>query len=59
MGLGVNELLIVLGIVILLFGSTKIPQLMRSMGQGISEFKTGMKDKPVEDTDEEEEAKKA
>lgn len=54
MGLGWQELLIVLFIVLLLFGSTKLPQLMRSLGQGVGEFKSGMKDKPVEDEDEEE-----
>ena len=58
MGLGWQELLIVLFIVLLLFGSTKLPQLMRSLGQGVGEFKSGMKDKPVHDEDEED-AKKA
>ena len=38
------EMIIILVIVLLLFGSTKIPQLMRGMGQGIGEFKKGMKE---------------
>ncbi|MFI4875276.1 MAG: twin-arginine translocase TatA/TatE family subunit [Blastopirellula sp. JB062] len=61
MGLGWQELLIVLFIVLLLFGSTKLPQLMRSLGQGVGEFKTGMKEPPArsEDEQEEEEANKA
>lgn len=42
--LGMPEIIIILVIVLLLFGSTKIPQLMRGMGQGIGEFKKGMKD---------------
>ncbi len=48
---GPQELLIVLAIVLLLFGSSKLPQLMRSLGQGIGEFKQGMVDSP-EDLDE-------
>jgi sec-independent protein translocase protein TatA len=38
------ELLIILGIFLLLFGSAKLPGLARSMGQSIKEFKTGMRD---------------
>ncbi|HZL72782.1 MAG TPA: twin-arginine translocase TatA/TatE family subunit [Planctomycetota bacterium] len=43
-GLGLPELIIILVIVLLLFGSTKIPQIMRGMGQGIGEFKKGIKE---------------
>ena len=42
--LGLPELIVILVIVLLLFGSTKIPQIMRGMGQGISEFKKGIKE---------------
>lgn len=44
MGLSPGELIIVLAVVLLLFGASKIPQLMRSMGQGLSEFKKGVKE---------------
>jgi sec-independent protein translocase protein TatA len=47
--LGLPELIIILVIVLLLFGSTKIPQIMRGMGQGIGEFKKGMKEGDKED----------
>jgi len=43
-GIGFPELVIILVIVLLLFGSTKIPQIMRGMGQGIGEFKKGLKE---------------
>ncbi len=43
-GLGWTEILVILGIVILLFGARKIPELARGLGQGISEFKKGVKD---------------
>lgn len=41
-GIGTPELIVILGIVILLFGSTRIPQLARSVGKSINEFKRGM-----------------
>jgi sec-independent protein translocase protein TatA len=34
-----EELLIILGIVILLFGAKKIPELAKGLGMGIKEFK--------------------
>lgn len=40
-GLGPWELLVVLAIVLLLFGSTKLPKLARSLGQAQREFKEG------------------
>ena len=43
-GLGPTELLIIAGVILLLFGSTKLPQLMRGMGEGMKEFKNATKD---------------
>ncbi|MBI3098730.1 MAG: twin-arginine translocase TatA/TatE family subunit [Planctomycetes bacterium] len=43
-GLGWPELLLIALIVVLLFGAAKIPALMRGMGQGIGEFKKGIKE---------------
>jgi sec-independent protein translocase protein TatA len=40
-GLGAPELLIVLAIVLLVFGSTKLPQLARSLGEAKREFAHG------------------
>jgi sec-independent protein translocase protein TatA len=40
-GLGAPELLIVLAIVMLLFGSSKLPQFARSPGQAQKEFRAG------------------
>ncbi len=36
---GGQEILIIALIVLLLFGGTKIPQLMRGLGRGMNEFK--------------------
>jgi sec-independent protein translocase protein TatA len=36
------EILVVLFVVLLLFGSSRLPQLARGMGKSISEFKKGI-----------------
>ncbi len=41
--IGMQELLIILLIVILLFGAKRIPEIMRGMGRGVQEFKDGMR----------------
>jgi sec-independent protein translocase protein TatA len=41
MNLGAPELIIILLVVLLLFGSTKLPKLARSLGQAQREFKEG------------------
>lgn len=43
-GLSPMELIIIVGVIVLLFGSSKIPQLMRGVGSGINEFKKGLKE---------------
>jgi len=49
MHLGGQELWIVLGIIVLLFGAKKVPELARSLGQGIKEFKKSSKEALKED----------
>jgi sec-independent protein translocase protein TatA len=48
-GLGMQELLIFMVIVLVVFGSSRLPSLMRNLGRSANEFKAGMKD-PVGDT---------
>ena len=43
------ELLIVLAVVALLFGSTKLPTLARSLGSAKGEFEKGLRDEPARD----------
>lgn len=43
MGLGASELLIILVIVVLLFGASKIPELGKSLGSGLKNFKEGLR----------------
>jgi sec-independent protein translocase protein TatA len=60
---GGTELLIIFGIIVLMFGAKKIPDLAKGIGKGIKNFKAEMKDetpdvvsadevKKVESTDE-------
>ena len=42
--MGTQEWLIIAGVVVLLFGAKNIPQLARSFGQGIREFKKSVND---------------
>lgn len=42
--LGIPELLIILGIVILIFGANKLPELGRGIGKGIRNFKDATRD---------------
>lgn len=41
--IGVPELLVIFVILVLLFGASKIPQLGKGLGEGIRNFKKGMK----------------
>jgi sec-independent protein translocase protein TatA len=52
-GLGAPELVIILVIVLLVFGGSKLPKLARSMGQAQKEFKTGLAEGAKDDGDSE------
>ncbi len=55
-GIGWQEIVVIVLVVLLLFGARRIPELMRSLGKGVREFKEGMKDieKDVKDEDNKE-----
>ena len=42
--LGTTEIFVILGIVVLMFGARKIPELMKGVGTGIKEFKKASKE---------------
>jgi sec-independent protein translocase protein TatA len=48
MDVGPVELLIVLAVVLLLFGSKKLPELAKGMGQAAKEFRSGMHEEDPE-----------
>lgn len=41
--IGMPEMLIILAIVILIFGANRLPELGKGIGQGIKNFKSGLK----------------
>ena len=52
-GLGIQELLVILLILLLLFGASKIPELAKGLGKAIGEFKKSVNEvkKEVDDVD--------
>jgi len=55
--LGMPEIVLIALVVLLVFGGKKIPELMRGLGKGVSEFKKGVKDfeNEIKDNDEKKE----
>lgn len=51
MNLGGPEMLIVLVVVLLMFGSKKVPELARSLGKAQKEFKDGLAEGTKDDKD--------
>ncbi len=47
---GTIELIIILAIVLLLFGSKKLPELARGLGKSITNFKSGLKEEEQGET---------
>lgn len=40
--IGFGELLVILAIVLVIFGAKKLPEIAKSMGQSVAEFKKGI-----------------
>ena len=49
-GIGMSELIVILFILLLLFGASRLPELAKSLGKAIKEFKKAGKD--IEEPDE-------
>jgi sec-independent protein translocase protein TatA len=49
MRLGPTELLIILALVVLLFGASRLPQLARSVGDSMKEFKKATRELQEDD----------
>ena len=47
--IGMPEMLIILAIVILIFGANRLPELGKGIGQGIKNFKSGLKQESTEE----------
>lgn len=57
MNLGATELIIILVIVMLVFGSSRLPKLARSLGQAQKEFKSGIEEGGKKSTDDDADTK--
>jgi sec-independent protein translocase protein TatA len=57
-GLGMQELLIILVIVVVLFGATRLPQIGSGIGQAIRNFKKGVSESDEIDVTPKKESKK-
>ncbi len=57
-GLGMQELLIILVIILVLFGASRLPELARSLGSSVKEFKKGTQEEPEVSKSEKPEEKK-
>ena len=55
--LGISELLLIVGIALLLFGPSKFASLGKSLGEGLRNFKSAMKEDEGPKKKEEEEKK--
>jgi len=57
-GIGMSELLIILIICLVIFGAGKLPEIGRSLGKALQEFKNAGKEKPEETNTESKTEKK-
>jgi sec-independent protein translocase protein TatA len=57
--IGPLEWVIILIVVVLIFGAGKLPQLGRSLGEGIKEFRKSVKEISTDSTKDEETGKKS
>jgi len=49
---GATEIILIVLVLILLFGGKKIPELMKGLGQGIKQFKKGLKGEEEEENND-------
>ena len=54
-GLGTQELLVILVIVLVMFGGSKLPEIARSLGKSMNEFKKGINEEASEKDKEQDE----
>lgn len=48
MAIGTTEILLILGVAVLLFGATKLPELAKAMGKSMGEFKKAQREAELE-----------
>lgn len=58
LGLGWGEMLVLLAIVLIIFGASRLPEIGKGLGSGIQEFKKSVKGEPESNDKLESEEKK-
>ncbi len=48
-GLGFPEMVLIFVVIVLIFGTSRLPELGRGIGEGIRNFKKSVKDEPEEE----------
>ena len=48
-GLGFPEMLLIFVIIVLIFGTSRLPELGKGIGEGIKNFKKSIRDEPEEE----------
>jgi len=43
-GVGIQEILVIGGVLLVLFGAKRVPEFMKGLGKGVKEFKDGVRD---------------
>ena len=50
--IGLGELVVILLILLMIFGAKRLPEIGRSLGKTVNEFKKGMRDGSSDDSEE-------
>jgi sec-independent protein translocase protein TatA len=48
-GLGFPEMVLIFVVIVLIFGTSRLPELGRGIGEGIKNFKKSVRDEPEEE----------
>ena len=52
--IGTTEIILILLVIMLLFGASKIPEFAKSLGSGVKEFKNSLKEIKIDDDENKE-----